>query len=78
MTIIAQLNSLTDAYAGMEALRSRAIPPALSRLGDCLVISVDDDFANSARQILSNDRRFVQLIRADGNSLLPGFEDCNA
>ncbi len=78
MTIIAQLNSLPDAYAGMEALRAKAIPPALSKSGEFLIISVDDDFANSARQILSSDGRFIQYIRLDGTSLSPGFEEWNA
>jgi hypothetical protein len=82
MTIIAQLNSLSDAYEGMAALRSKAIPPALSKQGEVLVISVDDDFANSARQILSGDNRFTSLNNAfdrmDNSGLLPGFEDWNA
>jgi hypothetical protein len=79
MTIIAQLNSLSDAYEGMAALRSKAIPPALSKQGEVLVISVDDDFANSARQILLGDNRFSDSLAPSGNScLLPGFEDYNA
>ena len=82
MTIIAQLNSLSDAYEGMAALRSKAIPPALSTKGEVLVISVDDDFANSARKILSGDNRFTNVTapfdRMDNSGLLPGFEDCNA
>lgn len=82
MKIIAQLNSLSDAYEGMAALRSKAIPPALSKQGEVLVISVDDDFANSARQILSGDNRFTNLTdpfdRMDNSGLLPGFEEYNA
>jgi hypothetical protein len=79
MTIIAQLNSLSDAYDGMAALRSKAIPPALSKQGERLVISVDDDFATSARKILSADNRFADsLPGSDNTALLPGFEDCNA
>ncbi len=82
MTIIAQLNSLTDAYEGMAALRSKAIPPALSKQGEVLVISVDDDFAHSPRRILLGDSRFANatnlLDRLNDNGLLPGFEDCNA
>lgn len=80
MTIIAQLNSLSDAYAGMAALRTNAIPPALSKQGDYLFISVDDDFAPSAREILSGDGRFEQAVntKSVGNlSIPPGFEDCN-
>lgn len=82
MTIIAQLNSLSDAYEGMAALRSKAIPPALSKQGEALVISVDDDFANSARQILLGDSRFAYAAnspnRIDNSGLLPGFEEYNA
>lgn len=79
MTIIAQLNSLTDAYAGMAALRSNAIPPALSKQGELLMISVDDDFAPSARKILSTDTRFSQALDLTTNlSLPPGFEEYNA
>ncbi|MFI5201337.1 MAG: hypothetical protein ACHQNE_03010 [Candidatus Kapaibacterium sp.] len=82
MTIIAQLNSLSDAYEGMAALRSKAIPPALSKQGEVLVISVDDDFANSARQIFLGDDRFANATnlpdRLNDNGLLPGFEEYNA
>ncbi len=81
MTIIAQLNSLSDAYAGMAALRSNAIPPALSKQGDYLVISVDDDFANSARNILASDSRFTIAEESNGSAntfIPPGFEEYNA
>ena len=81
MTIIAQLNSLSDAYAGMAALRSNAIPPALSKQGEALVISVDDDFALSARQILSSDTRFAQAVQnKEGTNFTipPSFEEYNA
>ncbi len=82
MTIIAHLNSLSDAYEGMAALRSKAIPPALSKQGEVLVISVEDDFANSARQILSTDDRFTNatepIDRFDSSGILPGFEEYNA
>jgi hypothetical protein len=78
MTIIAQLHSLEHAYAGMEALRSKAIPPALSKDGDYLVISVDDDFATNAVAILAADGRFQEQHLSRRQSGLPGFEDCNA
>lgn len=78
MTIIAQLNSLEHAYAGMEALRSKAIPPALSKDGDYLVISVEDDFATNAVAILAADGRFQEHHLSQRQSGLPGFEDCNA
>lgn len=79
MTIVAQLSSLSDAYACMDTLRSRAIPPRFSKSNDGILISVDDDFAPSARQILSGDSRF-SIFSSDANSypLQPGFEECNA
>ena len=77
MTIIAQLNTLPEAYAGMEALRQKAIPPSLSRSGDYLVISVDDDFAENARSILSscvsND-----CLRKDASNNWISFDEFNA
>ena len=78
MTIIAQVNSLEHAYAGMEALRSKQIPPALSKDGEYLVISVDDDFANTAIAVLTADGRFTEYHLASRRCNLPGFEDCNA
>ena len=79
MTIVAQLSTLNEAYAGMEVLRSRSIPPDLSKKGDHLVISVDDDFAENARSILLSDGRFSEdhLCRDSGNSPI-SFEDYNA
>lgn len=77
MTIIAQLNTLPEAYAGMEALRQKAIPPSLSRNGDYLVISVDDDFAENARTILSSQIPEQDLRKDIGGSYL-SFEDYNA
>ena len=79
MTIIAQLNTLKEAYAGIEALRLRSIPPDLSKKGDNLLISVDDDFAEKARAILASDGRFTpQFIPLDSRTNLPGFEVGNA
>ena len=78
MTIIAQVNSLEHAYAGMEALRSNQIPPALSKDGEYMVISVDDDFANNAIAVLTADGRFSEYQLSQRRSNLPGFEDCNA
>ncbi len=80
MTIIAQLNCLSDAYAGMEALRMKQIPPALSKQGEFLVISVEDDFANHAREVLSCDARFTTCVWT-GASRRPeqdGFDEWNA
>ena len=78
MTIIAQLQSLEHAYAGMEALRSKQIPPALSKDGEYLMISVEDDFAANAIAILAADGRFAEHHLSQRRSGLPGFEDCNA
>jgi hypothetical protein len=79
MTIVAQLNTLTEAYAGIEALRSRSIPPDLSRKGDYLVISVDDDFVENARSVLLSDGHFPEnnLCRVTNNNPI-SFDDCNA
>ena len=77
MTIIAQLNTLPEAYAGMEALRQKAIPPSLSQSGDFLVISVDDDFAENARAILAAQLS-ENCLRKDGGSYWIPFEDFNA
>jgi hypothetical protein len=78
MTIIAQLDSLNDAYAGMEALRSRSIPPDLSKKGNYLVISVEDDFAENARSVLLSDGHFSEdrLCRDSSNTI--NFDDYNA
>jgi len=84
MTIIAQLNTLTEAYAGIEALRLRSIPPDLSKNGDLLAISVEDDFAENARAVLLSDGRFSQdhlaviNAAANPNPNFPSFDDCNA
>ncbi|GEM_PF-2318199 len=79
MTIIAQLNSLSDAYAGMEALRMKQIPPALSKQGEFLVISVEDDFANHARQVLECDERFTTCIwKGASRRTESGFDEWNA
>jgi len=77
MTIIAQLNTPVEAYAGMEALRQKAIPPNLSRNGEYLMISVDDDFAEHARSILASQIS-EQFLRLDPGNGLPPFEDYNA
>ncbi|MDP4198022.1 MAG: hypothetical protein Q8922_01175 [Bacteroidota bacterium] len=79
MTIIAQLNTLVDAYAGMEALRKCAIPPELSRNGEYLLLSVDDDFAEHARAVLAAEgNRWEQCLRSDAGSNWPSFDDYNA
>jgi hypothetical protein len=78
MTIIARLNTLSDAYAGMEALRMKAIPPDLSRLGEHLVISVDDDFAENAKSVLQLDGRFADRICNDTNNVWVSYDDHNA
>ena len=51
MKTIARLNSLDDAYRGMEILRQNAIPPALHQDGELLAIRVDDDFVQHAQQL---------------------------
>ena len=58
MTIVARLNSLMDAYAGVEALRLHSIPPSIAKSGEQIVITVDDDFAKNAQTILTSDGRF--------------------
>lgn len=52
MTIIARLNSLNEAYAGIHALRSKAIVPELGKDGESLIIGVDDDHAYDAKNVL--------------------------
>ena len=59
MTIVARLDSLAEAYLGMETLRQNAISPDLSRNGDQIVLSVDDDFAENAKNVLTADIRFA-------------------
>jgi hypothetical protein len=55
MTIVARTDSLTDAYRGIELLRAQAIPPELKHDGDHLVISVHDDFAQNAQEMLKRE-----------------------
>ncbi len=52
MTIIARLNTLTEAYAGVAALRACAIPSGIVRDGEHVVITVDHDFADRAKNSL--------------------------
>lgn len=52
MTIIARLNTLTEAYAGVAALRACAIPSGIVRDGEHVVITVEDDFADTAKNSL--------------------------
>ena len=69
MTIIARFDSLTDAYEGMEALRSNAIPPGLRQNDGKLEISVDDDFAENAKTLLSSKTRCL-IVPNDGASAM--------
>ena len=79
MTIIAQINTLSEAYAGMEVLRSRSIPPDLARKGEYLVISVDDDFAENARSVLLSDGHFPENhLCSVVNNNPSSFDDYNA
>lgn len=52
MTIIARLNTLTEAYAGVAALRACAIPSGIVKDGEHVVITVEDDFADTAKNSL--------------------------
>ena len=79
MTIVGELNTLVEAYAGMEVLRQRAIPPELTRSGDYLHLSVDDDFAVPARAILASDGKISeQYLRNDASTSWYSFEHSNA
>jgi hypothetical protein len=66
MVTIARLNSLDEAYRGMDLLREHAIPPALSQEGDHLAILVDEDFAPSAEQIFQKHSIFSMMGVASG------------
>lgn len=79
MTIIAQLNTLGEAYASMEALRARQIPPELWRVGEFHVISVEDDFVETARVVLAKDGHLPEeFLRRDRVSNWTGYDDFNA
>jgi hypothetical protein len=80
MRIIARLPSLADAYQGMTLLRANAIPPALARDGEHIVISVDEDFAEPARKLFDQHSiRYVYMTPNDGGGSTPTslFEDEN-
>lgn len=79
MTIVARLNSLMDAYAGIEALRLHSIPPSIARHGEQIVITVDDDFAKNAQTILTSDGRFsIDQVCCDASPIHISYDDHNA
>jgi hypothetical protein len=79
MTIVARLNSLMDAYAGIEALRMHSIPPSIAKHGEQIVITVDDDFAKNAQVILTSDGRFSdEQVCCDITSSHISYDDHNA
>ncbi len=76
MQIIARLPSLDDAYQGMSLLRQNAIPPALGRDGEVIIISVDEDFAEPARKLFDqNSIRYVSMAPNDGGSFTAALLD---
>lgn len=79
MTIVARLNSLMDAYAGVEALRLHSIPPSIAKNGEHIIITVDDDFAQNAQNVLASDGRFsTDQVCCDIATGHISYEDNNA
>jgi len=82
MYILARLQTLDDAYRGMELLRSHAIPPALAQDGEELVISVDEDYVEVARTIFGShsiDCVGDQTLQNHGiQGITNSFEDSNS
>jgi hypothetical protein len=78
MQIIARLPSLDDAYLGMTLLRKHAIPPALARDGEIILISVDEDFAEPARKLFDQHSiRYVSMAPNDGIGYSPLLDNEN-
>lgn len=78
MQIIARLPSLDDAYLGMTLLRENAIPPALARDGEIILISVDEDFAEPARKLFdTHSIRYVSMASHDHSSYDPLLDNEN-
>jgi len=61
MTIIARLNTLNDAYTSIRVLRSKTIVPSLLKDGEKLVIGVDDDHAEDAKDALASDSQIQNI-----------------
>ena len=65
MTVIAKLSTLNEAYAGIAALKTRAILAGLARLGEEYLIGVDKTHQNAALNALEREARFAGKIVRD-------------
>ena len=72
MITIARLNTLDDAYRGMDILRQHAIPPALSHEGEYFAIRVDEDFASHAQQLFIHHEITISNEMAAGPGYIAG------